>query len=112
MAEEKISFPKVSWIGGDVDMQSMELISIPSHKYQEVELAINLDGSMNVGCVKISGEIPYEQAKAFGKELELRWNAGQEGITKYLQEPNEISDVDGILIGDVRGRLQQILKGE
>lgn len=71
----EITFPKVSWISGSVNTESVKLVCVPSHKYQEVDIALDLPKSMNIGCIEISRQIPFEQASKFGEELVRRWNA-------------------------------------
>ncbi len=83
--------PKMEFVSGSWDMDTCEMVCIPSRKYASVGLALRCGDYTSVQVAEIKlydsdlwrdAKETFEDAKNFGEEMARRWNAGRKGGAK------------------------------
>ncbi len=74
--------PKLDFVSGSFDTDTMKIVSVSNKKYGDVELCFQSNMLIGFAEIKlydsgraIDADATFEDAEGLGKEIERRWNA-------------------------------------
>lgn len=94
-------------VEGSFDTETDQLVSVSSHKYRSVELAMKSPGSMSVGFAQIrlhsknlfvQADAVFEDATKLGDEIARRWNEFRVVESRAESAEARVSDLKSALL--------------